>query len=130
MLGRILSIRTEDDIYYALSIVRNLMHELGFSHLDQQKVLVSVSELTRNVLDHADAKGIFTCEQVDRGIKFCVKDSGPGIRNIEEILEGRKQPGSRGLGLGLSGVRRLVDEFNIETSERGTKIVAIKRAGR
>lgn len=127
---QIVNIYTEDDIYYALSVVRQLMKRIGFSELDQQKVLVSVSELTRNILDHACQKGVFACERIDRGIRFTVTDSGPGIANLREVLQGKKSPASRGLGLGLSGVKRLMDEFQIETSEKGTKIVAIKRAGR
>jgi serine/threonine-protein kinase RsbT len=123
-------ISSEDDIYFALSTVRHFMKQLPFSESDQQKVFVSVSELTRNILDHACSKGFFYCEIINQGIRFTVTDEGPGILNIEEALSGRKKSSSRGLGLGLSGVKRLMDEFQIETSTRGTKIVAIKWAGK
>ncbi len=123
------NISSEDDIYFALSAVRHFMKQLSFSESDQQKVFVSVSELTRNVLDHACSKGIFYCELIDQGIRFMVTDDGPGILNVDEALSGKKTS-SRGLGLGLSGVKRLMDEFQIETSTRGTKVVAIKWAGK
>jgi serine/threonine-protein kinase RsbT len=124
------NISSEDDIYVALSAVRHFMKRLPFSESDQQKVFVSVSELTRNVLDHACSKGIFYCELIDQGIRFMVIDHGPGIRNVDEALSGKKTSSSRGLGLGLSCAKRLMDEFQIETSTRGTKIVAIKWAGK
>lgn len=122
------NISSEDDIYFALSTVRHFVKQLPFSESDKQKIFVSVSELTRNILDHAYSKGLFYCEIIDQGIRFVVTDEGPGIPNLDEILKGKKSATSRGLGLGLSGVKRLMDEFQIETSTRGTKIVAIKWA--
>ncbi len=127
---QVVNISSEDDIYYALSTVRHFMKQLPFSESDKQKVFVSVSELTRNVLDHACSKGIFCCELMDEGIRLTVTDEGPGIADVDEVLKGKKKSSSRGLGLGLSGVTRLMDEFRIETSTRGTKVVAIKWAGK
>jgi serine/threonine-protein kinase RsbT len=127
---QVVNISSEDDIYYALSTVRHFMKQLPFSESDQQKIFVSVSELTRNVLDHACSKGIFYCELIDEGIRFTVTDDGPGIVNVDEVLKGKKTSSSRGLGLGLSGVMRLMDEFRIETSTRGTKVVATKWAAK
>lgn len=124
------NISSEDDIYFALSTVRQFIKQLPFSESDQQKILVSVSELTRNILDHARGKGRFYCELIDQGIRFIVIDEGPGILNLDDALNGKKISSSRGLGLGLSGAKRLMDEFQIETSTRGTKIVAIKWAGK
>jgi serine/threonine-protein kinase RsbT len=130
MLYQEVNISSEDDIYFALSTVRHFVKQLPFSESDKQKIFVSVSELTRNILDHAYSKGLFYCEIIDQGIRFVVTDEGPGILNLDEILKGKKSASSRGLGLGLSGVKRLMDEFQIETSTRGTKIVAIKWAGK
>jgi serine/threonine-protein kinase RsbT len=128
MIYQVINISSEDDIYYALSTVRHFMKQLSFSESDQQKVFVSVSELTRNVLDHACSKGIFYCELMDEGIRFTVTDDGPGIADVDEVLQGKRKSSSRGLGLGLAGVKRLMDEFQIETSTRGTKVVATKWA--
>lgn len=130
MPSRKVKIQSEDDIYYALSTVRHLMKHLSFSELDQQKVFVSVSELTRNILDHACSNGLFYCELIDPGIRFMVTDKGTGIPDIDEVLNRKTTSLSRGLGLGLSGAKRLMDEFHIETSTEGTKVVAIKWAGR
>jgi serine/threonine-protein kinase RsbT len=124
------NISSEDDLYFALSTVRHFMKDLPFSESDQQKIFVSVSELTRNILDHAYSKGLFYCELLDQGIRFIVTDEGPGILHLEDVLQGKKVSSSRGLGLGLSGVKRLMDEFQIETSTRGTKIVVTKWAGK
>ncbi len=124
------NISSEDDIYFALSTVRHFMKQLPFSESEQQKIFVSVSELTRNILDHACSKGLFYCELIDQGIRLTVTDEGPGILHIDDVLNGKKRASSRGLGLGLSGVKRLMDEFQIETSTRGTKVVAIKWAGK
>jgi serine/threonine-protein kinase RsbT len=126
---QIVNISSEYDIYYALSIVRHFMKQLPFSEADQQKVFVSVSELTRNILDHAYSKGKFCCELMDEGIRFTVTDDGPGIVNLDEVLKGNRTSCTRGLGLGLAGVMRLMDECRIETSTRGTKVVAVKWAG-
>lgn len=122
-------IRSEDDIYYAISLARRLMNQIGFSELDQQKVLVSVSELTRNVLDYANTMGVFSCELIDQAIHIVVQDEGPGIYNVDEVIEGEKNSSSRGLGLGLAGVKRLMDQFLIETSPNGTKITVTKSKG-
>jgi serine/threonine-protein kinase RsbT len=122
-----MTIQSEDDIYFALYYVRVLMNQLSFSAIEQQKVLVSVAELTRNLLDHANGIGTFSCEITDQGIRFMVIDNGPGIPDLNEVLNGKKTPSSRGLGLGLSGAKRLMDELHIETSREGTKIVGIQR---
>ena len=121
-----ISIQSEDDIQIILNSVRTFMSASSFSEIDKQKVLVSVSELTRNVIDHASGIGHFWCELTDRSIRFSVHDRGSGIPNVEAALAGKKRPNSRGLGLGLAGARRLMDEFRIETSEKGTTIVAAK----
>ena len=121
-----LVIHSEDDIYIALSLVRQWMAQLSFSEMNRQKVLVSVSELTRNVLDHAYGKGTFQGQLLKNGVCVTVQDQGPGIPNINDILQGNKVVSRRGLGLGLAGVHRLMDEVYIETNEGGTKVVAIK----
>lgn len=129
MPSHIVNIRSEDDIYMALSVARHCMKQLGFSELNQQKVLVSVSELTRNILDHAGGRGEFTCDIIGNGIQITVTDKGPGISGVAEILNGGKRSSSSGgLGLGLAGVNRLMDEFQIETSGEGTRIIATKWA--
>ncbi|MDQ0340480.1 serine/threonine-protein kinase RsbT [Caldalkalibacillus uzonensis] len=121
-------IKNEDDVLQAVTLTRQLVKLLSFSKVDEQKILVSVSELTRNILDHASGKGVFKCELTQDQIRITVIDDGPGIDNVQAALRGKKRAGSQGLGLGLSGVQRLMDEMSIETSTGGgTKIIAIKR---
>lgn len=123
------TLQTEDDVYRALQSVRGALRNQGFSEMEEQMVVVSVSELTRNVLDHARTPGRFTCDLHSDEIQIEVTDLGPGIPDIERVLRGESVPSSRGLGLGLAGVQRLMDAFEIKTSEKGTTIVARKRRG-
>lgn len=122
----LVDIRNEIDIYYALHCVRFLMKDLPFDESAKQGVSVTVLELARNVVQHGGASGTLRCELIENGIQLTVKDKGPGIPNADEILQG-KYRSSSGLGLGLAGAKRLMDEFKIETSKKGTTIYAIKR---
>ncbi|MFV8828894.1 ATP-binding protein [Alkalihalobacterium sp. APHAB7] len=122
-----MTIRSEHDIRIAVNAVRILANSLSFSKVDLQKLIVAVSELTQNVLDHTNEPGIFICEMIDgRGIKITVQDRGKGINELDQILEGTNNFQKKGLGLGLVGAKRLVDDFQIETSEKGTKVIATK----
>lgn len=117
-------IQSQKDIRIAIYATRDMANKLLFSEVDLQKLIVSVSELTQNILDHTTSQGTFSCETIDRnGIRIIVEDNGGGIK---PYLNGGPYSGKRGLGLGLAGSKRLMDEFNIETSERGTKVIAIK----
>lgn len=126
MKSEVIEIQSENDIYLALSAVRKAMEQLNFSELEKQKVFVSVSELARNILTHAHGKGVLQCETVREGIWLTVTDQGPGIPRIREILQGERVYSKTGLGLGLNGVQRLMDEFYVETGQGGTKIIAVK----
>jgi serine/threonine-protein kinase RsbT len=121
-------ITSEDDLTFILYMVKSCLKSTPFSLIDREKIIVSVMELTRNVLDHAHGHGEFSFSYTDRIFTFVVKDYGPGIPCLEAVLNGSGQsPHSQGLGLGLSGARRLLDEFHISTSEKGTRIVAAKK---
>lgn len=122
-----MKIQSEDDIYLALGLVRHAMRNQHFSEIEQQMVLVSASELTRNVLDHAGRNGVFRCECIDGGVRLTVMDMGPGIPHVDDILSSVQAVASkRGLGLGLAGVNRLMDDMRIETSAEGTTVIATK----
>ncbi|WP_231686842.1 ATP-binding protein [Bacillus sp. JCM 19034] len=104
-----------------------MANSITFSKVDLQKVIVSVSELTHNILDHAGGLGEFSCEYIsDKGLKITVQDYGTGIKEIDKILNGDPNFNRKGLGLGLLGAKRLMDDLKIDTSERGTTIIAIK----
>lgn len=124
------TIRTETDIYIALHYTRLILNQLSFSDMDKQKVIVTVSELTRNILDHANAKGSFTAELIeDRGIKITVQDQGRGMDHADKPINCKEMSNRRGLGLGLAGAQRMMDEFTIQSSEGGTTIVCTKWKG-
>jgi serine/threonine-protein kinase RsbT len=129
----LMSIQSEGDIYIALSHIRHLI-DYRFSSMDKQKILVSTSELLRNILDHAAATGDFTCSLVNKcartGLLVRVSDHGPGIIDVETILQGKSSGRTLGLGVGLSGVKRLMDEIDIKTSCEGTIIEVIKWSSR
>ncbi|MBO8173128.1 MAG: ATP-binding protein [Bacillaceae bacterium] len=122
-----ITIQTEDDLYLAISAARHLMNRLDFNKVDQQKVIVSISELCRNILNYSE-HGTFLAEVTGNKLRLTFEDRGPGIEDLDEILNGRKSPLSKGLGMGLAGVKRLMDYFQIETSREGggTKVIVEK----
>ncbi|WP_274432629.1 ATP-binding protein [Alicyclobacillus sp. ALC3] len=123
-----LPIEREEDVYMAVAVARRMMLGMALDEMQQQMVLVSVAELTRNVVVHANASGAFTCEILPGEIQVTVTDEGPGFPELlQDVLRGDGVSSTRGLGLGLAGVQRLMDTFSIQTSEKGSKIVASKR---
>ncbi len=122
------SIEREEDVYMAVAVARRMMLGMALDEMQQQMVLVSVAELTRNVVVHANGSGEFTCEILSGEIQITVTDGGPGFPDLlQDVLRADGVSSSRGLGLGLAGVQRLMDTFSIQTSEKGSKIVASKR---
>ncbi len=113
-------ITTSNDVVRVRQIVRAAAIQLKFSLVEQTKFVTATSELARNTLEHGGG-GSMTLEFVKNGtregIKLTFRDNGPGIADIELALrEGYTSAG--GMGLGLSGSKRLVNEFEI-TSELG-----------
>lgn len=102
---------------------------LGFTAADATKIAVVISELGRNIVNYAGAGTITVLTNRDaRGnyIKIIADDKGPGIADIEHVMAGGNSS-SGGLGLGLSGSKRLVDDFSIRSEVgRGTTIMAVK----
>ena len=122
-------ISSDADLVDARAEARALADRLGFSRTDATLIATAVSEIGRNIIVHAGNGGIEMTPLFDEtkyGIKVVATDSGPGIRDPETALE-NGYAGRGGLGLGLPGVRRLVDEFRIETEiDKGTAITLIK----
>jgi serine/threonine-protein kinase RsbT len=119
-------IKSENDVYQAVTLVSHLIKNCSFSESDKQCIFISVLEVTRNILDHTEEKGIFRCEMVQNEFRFTCIDKGPGIENLNDILRGLHKS-SHGLGVGLSGAKRLMDDLRIETSKEGTRIIGIKK---
>jgi len=75
---------------------------------------------------YAGGRAIFTCKIAEGGVNMQMIDKGPGVHELENILNGNYRS-QTGLGLGLKGVRRMMDTFEIETSEKGTTIRVSKK---
>jgi len=117
------------DVTVARGGVRDWAKELGFSVLDMTKVVTAASELARNVVVHG-AGGSMRLEVVHqgarRGIRMVFSDSGPGITDISLAMrDGYTTAG--GMGIGLPGARRLVNEFDLQSSpEAGTRVTILR----
>jgi serine/threonine-protein kinase RsbT len=121
----------EDDIVRARQRARELARDLGFGPVDQSRIATAVSELARNVVRYATAgRGEARLRSLDApgrtGLEIVVADNGPGIANIDEALQAGFTSGS-GLGLGLPGARRLMDEMEIESGVGQGTIVTVRK---
>ena len=124
-----LPLTTSDHIVIVRQAVRQRAVELGFSLVDQTKIVTAASELARNAMMHGGG-GRATIESVTdglrRGLRLTVEDDGPGIADIELAMrDGFSTAG--GLGLGLSGAKRLSSEFSIASVPgQGTRVVIMR----
>lgn len=110
-----MSINTSADVVLVRQAVRQFAVELGFSLIDQTKIVTAASELARNTLDYGGGGTVkleALYEGIRRGLRLTFEDSGPGIPDIDLALKDGFTTGG-GLGMGLSGTKRLVNEFNI-----------------
>jgi serine/threonine-protein kinase RsbT len=122
-------IKQEWDIVHARQQGRQLAKDLGFGHVDQARITTAISELARNIYLYAK-HGFIIVEPVKlkgkTGLKIIAKDDGPGIKDVRRAMEDGFTT-SGGLGAGLPGVKRLMDEFNLETTVGdGTTITGLK----
>jgi serine/threonine-protein kinase RsbT len=120
---------TEWDIVAARQLGRNVAKELGFGTVDQARITTAISELARNIYLYAGQGEMQIERTYDRGkkgLKITAIDNGPGIPDIRKVMEDGFST-SGGLGAGLPGVKRLMDEFDITSSVGdGTNIQAVK----
>jgi serine/threonine-protein kinase RsbT len=118
-------IKSEPDVVAVRKRVRELCTQLGFTLVDQTKVVTAASELARNTMIHGGG-GTMQLESLNGprvGIRLKFEDQGPGIPDIELALRDGFTTGS-GLGLGLGGAKRLVNEFEINSrAGEGTRVV-------
>jgi serine/threonine-protein kinase RsbT len=122
-------VNADIDIVTARQKGRELARELGFTSTDLALIATAISELARNIILYANTGQIVLAVSENgtkRGIKVVARDDGPGIPDVERALEEGFST-SRSLGLGLSGVRRLMDEFDIVSEVgRGTTVTVKK----
>jgi serine/threonine-protein kinase RsbT len=111
----VIKIDNEDDIVRVRQMARALSAEAEFSVVDETKIVTAASELARNIVVYA-GRGLACMALVEEkgriGLRIVFKDEGPGIEDLEAALKDGHTTGS-GLGLGLGGARRLVNEFDI-----------------
>ncbi|WP_409295836.1 anti-sigma regulatory factor [Peribacillus sp. SCS-26] len=122
-------IHQEMDIVEARKKGREFTRDLKFGTVNQVRITTAISELARNIYLYAGSGKIILEHCQDRGksgIRITAVDSGPGIPDIKKVLEDGYST-SGGLGAGVPGVKRLMDEFDIESAVgKGTKITIIK----
>ena len=121
-----LAIKSSDDVVRVRQHVRTRAVEMGMGLVDQTKIVTAASELARNTLDYGGG-GRVHVETVEngarRGVRLVFEDEGPGIPNIDAALTDGFSTGG-GLGLGLTGARRLSNEFDIKSVVgQGTRVM-------
>ena len=124
-----IGIRNEEDIVASRQVVRQLAQSLKFSLVDQTKMITAASELSRNTLVHG-LGGLMRWEIIEdgvrRGLRLHFEDKGPGIADLNMALTDGWTSGG-GMGLGLPGSKRLVNEFDIHSVPGEGTRVSIKR---
>lgn len=121
-------VASDEDVVRVRQIVRSAAQEAGFNLVDQTKIITAASELARNTLIHGGGGSVSvrTLDKHDRlGVEITFVDEGPGIPDIDQALEDGFTTGS-GMGLGLGGAKRLVNQFDIESGPEGTRVSIIR----
>jgi serine/threonine-protein kinase RsbT len=118
-------IRSQEDIVRVRQATRERAVAQGFSLVDQTKIVTAASELARNTLDYGGGIEVLY-EGARKGVRLVFVDQGPGIPDVEMALKDGYTTGG-GLGLGLSGAKRLCSEFSIESKPGEGTRVAITR---
>lgn len=123
------AVRTENDIVAVRQSVRRWSVELKCSLVDQTKVVTAASELARNLLIYGGGGEVhleFLRDGSRNGLRVVFEDQGPGIPDVEQALKDGFTSG-KGMGLGLGGAKRLVNDFDIKSAPgQGTRITIIK----
>jgi len=122
-------IASSSDVVLARQKVRQWAIEMKFTLVDQTKLVTAASELARNALEHGKG-GQMVIEQVENsiksGLKLVFEDRGPGITDVDAALRDGFTTGG-GMGLGLGGSKRLVNDFQIESEPgKGTRVTVVR----
>lgn len=116
---------TEQDVVRTRQLARSWAVAIGFSLVEQTKIVTAASELARNAIEYGGGGTLrmrWFSNSVRHGLRMDFVDKGPGIPDIEKALKDGFSTGD-GLGLGLSGARRLMSEFEIESAPgNGTRV--------
>jgi serine/threonine-protein kinase RsbT len=127
--SEVLEVRSTNDIVRVRQRMREWAVEVGFSLVDQTKVVTAASELARNTLEHGGggmARVELLADGGRRGLRLTCEDTGPGIADVQLALKDGYTSRS-GLGLGLGGARRLMSDFAIESRVgEGTRVTVTR----
>lgn len=128
---KVITISSDLDIVAARMVARDAARALGFGAIDQARIATAISELARNIYLYAGEGSVMvkeTSNGLRRGIEVVCEDQGPGIADIELVMQDG-YTSSKGMGMGLPGAKRLMDEFEIASKiGTGTKITCRKWA--
>ena len=118
-------VKSSQDVVAVRQVAREWAVSLGFSLVDQTKIVTAASELARNTVLYGGG-GVVRLEALNdgnrRGLRLTFEDQGPGIRDVEQALRDGYSTGT-GLGLGLGGAKRLSNEFDIQSrAGEGTRV--------
>jgi serine/threonine-protein kinase RsbT len=123
------AIRTSADVVGVRQLVRTRAADAGFGLVDQTRIVTAASELARNTLDYGGGGRVAVDVVSDAGrigLRMSFEDEGPGIADVEQALRDGFTTG-QGLGLGLGGSRRLMNDFQIESRPgQGTRVVTVR----
>jgi serine/threonine-protein kinase RsbT len=122
-------VTTSDDVVRVRQAVRTHAVKAGFSLVDQTKIITAASEIARNTVDYGGGGTLLIellRENARRGVKLTFSDQGPGIPDLERALTDGYTTGN-GLGLGLSGAKRLCNEFAVKSTPGSGTIVTLAR---
>ena len=125
-------VRSSADVVSVRHLVRRWAVELGFTLVEQTKIVTAASELARNMIDYGGG-GTLLLEALDdgmrKGLRLAFEDKGPGIPDIQTALRDGFTSGG-GMGLGLGGARRLSNEFDIRSAPgEGTRVTITRWKG-
>jgi signal transduction histidine kinase/DNA-binding response OmpR family regulator len=123
------AIRYEQDVVLARQRAREIAEGVGFDQNGQTRISSAVSEIARNAYRYAgggEAEFLQRCGEGEQSLVVLVSDRGPGIGNLQEIMDGQFRS-TTGMGKGILGARRLMDDFHIESTHgKGTTVTLIK----
>jgi serine/threonine-protein kinase RsbT len=127
--SEILPVKSSEDVVNVRTSVRKLAIELRFGLVDQTKIVTAASEIARNTVDYGRGGELHMDVMHNgtrNGLRLTFVDHGPGIRDIDRALTDGYTTGN-GMGLGLGGTRRLMDEFQINSTPNEGTTVAITK---
>ena len=125
-------VNTSDEVVRVRHLVRKHAVDLGFSLVEQTKIVTAASELARNMVDYGGG-GALLVEALDdgsrKGLRLTFEDQGPGIPDIDQALRDGFTTGN-GMGLGLGGAKRLSNQFEIRSMPgQGTRVMILRWKG-